>query len=270
MWRYNRSLLSGLLFQAVQHTLKDFSSDARYLSATPGFLSALHTWGRNLSLHPHLHVLISHGGINAEGQWVVPKKSQLFPQKPVMMVFRGKLLSKLKAVLKSKKLQCPPNETPHQLNTLFNRLGRKLWVVHFCQRYDHANGVAKYLARYVKGGPFRNSQICEETETQLSFRYQSHQTRRTETLNLSIKAFIRRLIEHVPLPGKPGFRYCGLYASTTRTRLNQARTALGQTRVGPRESLSWISYMDDRGYRPLCQICAGPLFHRESVVREAA
>ena len=126
LWRYNRSLLSGLLFQAVQHTLKDFSSDARYLSATPGFLSALHTWGRNLSLHPHLHVLISHGGINAEGQWVVPKKSQLFPQKPVMMVFRGKLLSKLKAVLKSKKLQCPPNETPHQLNTLFNRLGRKL------------------------------------------------------------------------------------------------------------------------------------------------
>lgn len=177
-WRFNRELMTNLLFQAVRDTLKEFSKDPKYLAATPGTLMVLHTWGRNLSLHPHIHCLISHGGINAEGEWVEPKKKTLFPQKPVMLVYRGKFRALLRNALEQGEVRLPASITGQHLKNLLNKLGRKDWVVHFCERYEHASGVAKYLARYVKGGPFSNSQLSITKENIVRFRYQSHQTKK--------------------------------------------------------------------------------------------
>ena len=272
LWRHNRALLSSLLFTAAQKTLQQFSRDRRYLGAVPGILSVLHTWGRSLSLHPHLHMLISHGGIDAEGQWVVPKKKALFPQKPVMQVFRGKLLALLRAALDDGSLTLPADRRAHHIATLLNQLGRRDWVVHFCQRYDYATGVAKYLAKYVKGGPFRPWQLKEISHGQVRFCYRSHQTGCLESLTLSQDAFAQRLAEHVPTPGKPNVRYCGLYASPCRKALNQARQALGQQAVSQREVLSWQTWLEEKGYRPTCDVCGLPLFHAEKTdaVRRAA
>jgi hypothetical protein len=78
LWRYNRSIMIDILFKATQETLQKFAKDPKYLAAIPGMLLVLHTWGRNLSLHPHIHALISHGGLNASGKWVEPKKRICF------------------------------------------------------------------------------------------------------------------------------------------------------------------------------------------------
>lgn len=191
LWRYNRTLMADLLFKAVQQTLKTFSVDKKYLGAKPGMISALHTWGRNLSLHPHIHVLLSHGGIDAGGRWITPKKKSLFPQKPVMMVFRGKFRALLKTACEEAKLSLPDNWDTCRFNQLHNKLGQQDWVVHFCERYEHASGVAKYLARYVRGGPFNNRQFKKQTGTHVHFVYRSHQTKRTERLCLTHKEFIQ-------------------------------------------------------------------------------
>jgi len=124
LWRYNQTIMTNILFKAVQDTLKKFANDPKYLNASPGILCALHTWGRSLSLHPHIHVLISHGGIDTLGHWSAPKKKCLFPQKPIMMVYRGKLLSLLKQAIKSDDWRYPPNHVEYQLLNLFNKLGR--------------------------------------------------------------------------------------------------------------------------------------------------
>ena len=172
LWRYNRRIMANILFQASQQTLKQFAKDPKYLNAAPGILSTLHTWGRNLSLHPHVHVLISHGGIDSNGQWVEPRKAILFPQKPVMRVFRGKLRAFVKAAMNDDpNWVLPPDRREHHIIALLNKLGRKEWVVHFCERYDYADGVAKYLSRYVKSGPLKNSQIIAVSDTHVSFRY---------------------------------------------------------------------------------------------------
>ena len=191
---------------------------------------ALHTWGRSLSLHPHIHALISHGGINEKGEWISPKKAALFPQKPVMMVYRGKLLSMIKSAMKEKGWQRPPSYRENHIISLLNKLGRQPWVVHFCKRYDYADGVAKYLSRYVKSGPLKNKRIQSVSAEQVKYRYQSHQTKKAETLTLPIGQFIQRLLQHIPLPGKPTVRYSGLYHSATRGKLNLARGALGQAK----------------------------------------
>lgn len=267
LWQYNRAAFSDVLFEAAHSTLKRFYNDARYLAAQPGILGALHTWGRDLSLHPHIHFLVSHGGLNKNNDWVEPKKAQLFPQKPVMLVFRGILLSLLRERIKTSQWVIPPNETLQRLLNLTNFLGRKLWVVHFCKRYDTARGVAQYLARYVKKGPINNTQFRSAELGHVRFQYKSHQTKRIEAITFNQEDFVRRLSQHIPIPGKPGVRYSGLYSASGRKRLNIARKLLGQSEVPALIALDWELYLEMYGTRPTCRECGLPLEHREAVYR---
>lgn len=253
------------LFKAAQETLKTFAADPKYLGATPGMLSALHTWGRNLVLHPHLHVLVSHGGLDTSNQWRTPKKDKLFPQKPVMQVFRGKFRALVRERLESGELALPEGWVANQLKSLLNRLGRKSWTVHFCNQYVHGKGVAKYLARYVKGGAFNNQQIKRVERGKVRFLYKSHQTGCYTWLNLTVAQFIKRVAEHVPPPRKTVVRYGGLYSTSGRERLNLARAALGQEPVPEKAQIHWQEYLKELGHERACRHCRGALVRREAI-----
>jgi len=99
LWRGNTPAMMALLFQAVRATLVELTGDARYLGAMPGFLLALHTWGRSLSLHPHIHCLITEGGLDAEGHWKAPRRASFLPARVVMALFRGKFLAGVAGLL---------------------------------------------------------------------------------------------------------------------------------------------------------------------------
>lgn len=270
LWRFNRELMSDLLFSSTMETLKAFGNDSRYLGAQAGVLLAQHTWGRDLSLHPHIHALVSHGGLSGDKEWVVPRKKKLFPFKPVMQVYRGKFLSGLKKALLENRVMIPSGRDANHMQTLINRLGRSYWHVYFCERYDHATGVAKYLARYVKGGAMNKSQLNRGSGSEVIFSFTSHKTQRKETLRLSFDAFLLRWLQHVPLPGKPMIRYGGLYSSGLRSRLNIARQQHGQVEVSARQVLYWQQYMLGRDDMPACVKCGGPLMHGDRVLRRQA
>jgi hypothetical protein len=260
--------MMDLLFHSVQQTLKAFAEDKKYLGAKPGILLALHTWGRNLQLHAHLHVLISHGGIAENGEWVEPKKKILFPQKAVMLKFRGKFLGEIKAHLETGKLVLPEGSRDNLVKSLLNRVGRKEWTVHFCNQYVHGKGVAKYLARYVKGGAFNNQQIKSVENGQVKFQYKSHQTKRYEWLNLPTKDFVKRIAEHLLPPRKCAMRYGGLYSPTCRRPLNEARAQLKQTAVPEKVEIDWQVWLVDLGHSRVCAQCKGQLIRREALPRE--
>lgn len=164
----------------------------------------------------------------------------------------------------------PPDRKEHHIKNILNKVGRKEWVVHFCERYDHPDGVAKYLSRYVKSGPFKNQQLIKVSDTEVSFHYKSHQTKRVETLTLSVDEFIKRLLQHVPLPRKPTVRYSGLYNSAARVKLNIARQALGQNEVSERQVLDWQSYLEGKGNMPVCKECGKKLIMHEEVAPKRA
>lgn len=265
LWRFNRERLSDFLFKATMETLKVFSADSRYLGATAGILLAQHTWGRDLALHPHIHALVTHGGLNADDEWVTPKKKNLFPYTPVMQVYRGKFLDYCRKALKAELLVLPTGRDATHMKTLFNRLGRSYWHVYFAERYNSAVGVAKYLARYVKGGPINRGQLQSDGKGGVVFSYSSHKTKKKEKLHLSVDAFLLRWLQHVPIPGKPLVRYGGLYSASLRQRLNVARRIYGQPAVSARQVLDWQTYMTQREDLPTCTHCGGVLRHGAKV-----
>lgn len=251
LWRYNRAWLMQALFSSVAETLKTLCADARYLDSLPGFMLALHTWGRSLQLHPHIHCLITDGGLK-DGQWRSPRGSCFLPARVVMALYRGKLLAALRTALQDGTLRLPPDLSVERCRSLLNQLGRVKWNVHLQQRYEHGQGVLTYLARYVRGGPLKNTQLTEASNDQVTFRYRSH--RKTEPglqlLRLSSQAFLLRYLQHTPLPHKPIVRHYGLYATRHEAALTQARAAHAQVPVQPLPPVTWQAHYERRAGQP--------------------
>lgn len=194
-WCWNRAPMAKLLFGAVRETLMELLADPRCLGAQPAFLAALHTWGRSLSLHPHLHVLAADGGLSADGLWVKPRRGHFLPARVLMLLFRGKFLAALRRAAERHALRLPPDLTRARFTALLNRLGRKKCNVHIRARYAHGQGVAAYLARYLKGGPLKNSQLLSAAGERVRFRYWPHRdeddgAHESVVLDLAPEAFL--------------------------------------------------------------------------------
>jgi len=254
LWRYNRGLLQDVLFRSVSGALGTLSNDPKHLNAQPGYLLTLHTWGRNLSLHPHIHCLISHGGLNRDGNWVDPRRSSLFPARVMMRLFRGKFLALLK---EQDGVVLPDDLSPARFRALINRLGRTHWVVHCCKPYRHGRGVLSYLSRYVRSGPLSNRQLQRVDDQRVTFRYHNHKTAQASRQRLSTAQFILRLCDHVPQRGKPTIRNYGLYHGCRRRALNDARKRQGQDPVGTVTPMTWQEYLLGLDRIPECPECGG-------------
>ena len=118
LWRYNKKPFADLLFHAGSDTLWELLADAKYLGALSGLLAGLHTRGQQEQIHIHLHVLITWGGLNAEGQWVEPKRRCLLPRQVLMEKFRGKFLAYLRKALDKGQLVLPPDLSQAQAQSL--------------------------------------------------------------------------------------------------------------------------------------------------------
>ena len=262
LWCWNRAGMANLLFSTVRAVLIELLEDPRYLGATPAFIAALHTWGRSASLHPHLHVLAADGGLK-DGAWVKPRSSHFLPARVVMQLFRGKLLAVLKHALERGKLRVPADSSRERVRSMLNRLGRKKWNVHIRARYAHGEGVAAYLARYLKGGPLKNTQFLEVSEECIAFRYRPHRDEDdagedTVVMRLAPEDFLARYLAHIPVPRLQAVRGYGLYGPRQAARLDQARAALSQAPVEEPKPLSAAQFLarfrnrDESGRCPKC------------------
>jgi hypothetical protein len=244
-------------------------ADAEYLGALPGLLAGLHTWGQQEQIHIHLHVLITWGGLNAEGRWVEPKRRCLLPRKVLMEKFRGKFLAYLRKALDKGQLVLPPDWSEAQAQSLLNRLGRVVWNVKIFDPYEHGRGVATYLARYLKGGPLSNGRLVDCRDGVVRFWYcdnrdpdETEGRGRRKILSLPVDTFLARLLEHVPPPGLQTVRPYGLYASSKRPQRAVARAQRGQeAEPVERPKLSWWELCERLGLevQRTCPVCGAPL-----------
>jgi hypothetical protein len=164
-------------------------------------------------------------------------------------------------------LSLPEDMTPERFASVTNRLGCKLkWNVRVCARYAHGRGVSVYLARYVKGGPYSNTQIVRANPTQVLFRYTPHgetgAPKRSALLALSPEHFLARVLTHAPEPHRHTVRHYGLYAHACGEQLNAARALHAQAPVAAPSPIPWQTYLARFAWAAgltRCPHCQAPL-----------
>jgi hypothetical protein len=204
-WLVNVRAMTNLLFATVHETLDELLGDVKSLGACPGIIAALQTWSQTLVLHPHLHGLVTGGGLTDAGDWRPVRNGFLLPVRVVMAVFRGKLLAAIDTAVRGGQLRLPASMTRRHWETLRNKLGRRKWNVHSRERYPHGTGVLTYLARYIRGGPMANQRLVASEHGEVTFRYrvngEASDRKLQGLLTLPLAEFIRRYLLHVPEPG---------------------------------------------------------------------
>lgn len=235
----NQPLLYSILLQAAGHTLTQLAKDSKYLGATIGVTSVLHTWGQNLSFHPHIHCIVPAGGLSSDGLRFVRSSHKFFiPVKVISRKFRGKFLFLLKEAYASGKL-CFFNDVKElalerNFLVLVDHLYGKDWVV-FCKKpFKTPEHVIRYLGRYTHRVALGNSRIKSFDGKTVSFSWKDYKDKqRSKVMTLNTSEFIRRFLQHV-LPNRfMKIRHYGLLCSRNiNTKLLKCRMlAKGKTLI---------------------------------------
>lgn len=226
LWRWNRRLMARLLFAAAHRTMTVLTDDPRHLGARAGMLMALHTWSRSMSLHPHVHVVLSGGGLGADGHWKpLPRPQFLAPVARLRGIFRDELLSALREAGADGRLSLPPGWDRQQLERLLRHLQRLKWNVRIEPPYRHGRGVTNYLARYVRGGPIGNRRIKSFDGNQVEV-VVGRERKDPATVRLHTGQFVARWISHIPPAGFHTVRAYGLYSSAMADKREACRAEL--------------------------------------------
>ena len=260
LWRYNRELLAQLLCLAAWGTLREVLGHPQWEplpGVLPGVLMALHTWNRALLLHPHVHCLVTAGGLDALGQWVAIERAILAPASVLRTVFRGKLLHALERAGQRGELVLPPQWTARTLTLALQAAAKRTWNVRAEPPYRHGTGLVIYLARYVCGGSLGDRRLVAFDGERVSF-VVGRERQQPTTATVPAAAFVRRLTEHIPHPGQRLTRAYGLYACTHRAQLAQVRAQL-DTALPPAAAAGAAPTPAAPPPRPGCPVCGQPL-----------
>jgi hypothetical protein len=201
-----------MLMQAASKTLLTLAHDDRRLGATPAITMVLHTWTRELVFHPHVHAIVSAGGLRAGGaqpQWVHGSKRYLFPVKVMAKLFRHLFRTELLRAIDDGTVRVPGDCDGPMRAALFS----KRWVVYAKQPFGGAEQVFSYLGRYTHRVGISNARILRSEAGTVAFA-----TKNGRTCTLTHVEFLRRLLLHVLPKGFHKIRHCGL-ASASHVRL---------------------------------------------------
>lgn len=211
--RSNQRVIYNLLFRASAAATQQLAQDSRFVGGQLGLLGILHTWGRNLNYHPHVHYLAPGGGLSANSQhWLPSRKDFLVHVKPLSVLFRAKFRDALK---KTELFALAPEE-----------IWQQDWVVH-CQPVGNGLAALKYLAPYVFRVAISNKRILKLVDGMVTFRYTESSTGQSKICTVSAEEFIRRFLQHVLPRGFVKVRYYGFFSPGSRHRLSQVRQLLG-------------------------------------------
>jgi hypothetical protein len=265
LWRVNSRLMTNLLFRVSRDTLfAELGREGRFFVGTPGIVASLHTWGRNLHFHPHLHCLVTGGGLTNDGRWMSVENGFLLPFRRVRMVFRDRFVRALRRHLEAGELVLPRNWTVDRAEHLFSRVARQKWNVNLGEQYAHGRGVLKYLSRYVRGGSISNKRMVAYEAGRVTFAYRDHRDGKDKALDLPANEFMWRVLQHVPEPGMQVVRYYGLYSRQSNEKLNHCKSLLGQPPTETPRPRNWEEYWKRwTGLDPLvCPVCRRRLIGR--------
>ncbi|HEX7506753.1 MAG TPA: IS91 family transposase [Polyangia bacterium] len=222
--------LLDLLFASAAATLLQIASDPKRLGGLLGITAVVHTWGRNLIFHPHLHCIVTGGGLDAESGWVDSYEKYLLPVEVLRALFRGKFLDGLTRLFREGKLLISPRIServasllePSAFAQLKDTLYGKDWVVFTKAPFKKPDALFRYLGLYTHRVAISNHRILHVDDNSVVFR-----TRDKKVCQLTPLEFMRRFLLHVLPFAFVKIRHFGLYAAgNVNSKLAVARAAL--------------------------------------------
>ena len=222
----NQKLLYSILVKAAGDTIVELAKNPKFLGAQTGATAVLHTWGQNLSFHPHVHCMVPGGGLSLDGRRFVTSRKKFFvPVKVLSRKFRGKFLSHLKAAWRNGDIKFFNDANDFALGTIFlnfiSSLYQKDWVVYCKKPFRSPWHVVSYLGRYTHRVAISNSRIISFDGATVSFRWKDYRdNNRVKLMALDATEFTRRFLLHVLPSGFTRIRHYGILSSrNTGTKL---------------------------------------------------
>jgi hypothetical protein len=245
--RSNQKTIYNLLFRASAAALLQLAQDPRLVGARLGMVGVLHTWTRQLLYHPHVHYIVTGGGLTDDGRWRSARSDFLVPVKALSRIFRAKFRDQLRKT------------------ALFAQVApgvwRKDWVVH-CEPVGSGAPAFQYLAPYIFRVAISNNRLRQLENGNLTFAYKESATDQLQHCTVTAAEFIRRFLQHVLPPRFSKVRYYGLLSPAQRPLLQKARQLLAVTysklKSAPTATLKTSA---PASAAPLlsCPLCRGPL-----------
>ncbi len=249
--RSNQRVCYSAMFKASSETIKKLALDKKYIGGDfPGFMGVLHTWGRQLPYHPHIHYIVPGGALSkTDGLWHPSRIDFLLPVKAMSKIFKAKFSDEMR---KSELFSQIPSE-----------VWEKAWIVN-CQAVGNGENSIKYLARYVFKVAISNSRIIKVEDDKVFFKYRKNHSRRWRTMALKVVEFMRRFLQHVLPSGFMKVRYYGFLHSSCTIPLEKVSTlielAYGFKIVKPEFGIEPFEF-------PKCITCGGNLKYIVSIRR---
>jgi hypothetical protein len=212
--------LLALLFQVSSSALLDLCANPKGFGALPGVTAVLHTWTRAYEYHPHVHFLVTGGGVAPDGAWREPPAGFLVPVHAFSKLVRARFRDGLRERL------------PDVFVAVPGSVWTQDWVVHN-KPVGSGEHTLRYLARYIHRVALSNRAILAADEHQIVFRYRRSDDGKSRTCRLPPQEFLRRFLQHVLPKGFVKVRYYGLHHPRRRENLVLLRTFLCLQRGQP-------------------------------------
>lgn len=207
----DQKFMYGSLMRVSAESVMELCAVKRHLGALPGILSLLHTWNAQLAFHPHVHMLITAGGVTSDGEsWVPARGNFLVP----VRALSARIAAKFRKALQK--------DRPELFATIPADVWKREWVS-FCKHYGHGNdAVLNYLSRYVFRVAITNARIVDMDDTHVTYRWKDRHADVWRTTRVTGVEFLRRYLQHVLPRGFHKVRYCGLWHHSKRQLSTQA------------------------------------------------
>ena len=254
----NQSKMYNVLFKAASETIQELAEDKKYLGAEIGFFSILHTWGQNLMYHPHIHCVVTGGGLTKLGKWVEKEEEFFIPVKVMSRKFRGKFLNYMKKEKIEFYGQNKDLENPATYNSLIQSLYNKEWIVYCKEPFKNAESVIQYLGRYTHRVAISNERMLKIEEGKVTFKWRDYKDgNKMKEMTVSIEEFIRRFLLHILPPRFMKIRYYGLLGNKNKKKKLLRCKILTRTKIKTKKEFPTLELLKKKIGKDfnLCPCC---------------
>ena len=254
----NQEKIYKILFKSSAETVQELARDEKYLGAEIGFFSILHTWGQNLMYHPHVHMVVTGGGLTKTLKWKEKEEDFFIPVKVMSKVFRGKFLEYIKKEKLEYYKKMKEYENPAIYNELMRKMYEKDWIVYCKEPFKNANSVIEYLGRYTHRVAISNERILKIEEGKVTFKWRDYKDgNQMKEMTVSIEEFIRRFMLHILPPRFMKIRYYGLLGNKNKKKKLLRCKILTRTKIKTKKEFPTLELLKKKIGKDfnLCPCC---------------